>query len=239
MMKSKLLMGAFACLCAWGAQAAESNAVSVDLQSDVVRYLDSGTLSFPLPWEGGLVPAGVTEATLKVTGKYCNISETVSKPAPTISCTLFEEPPVPFRSDTLTARLIFSSADGKLAVTNSVTYELRAASFGRGRVLTCPTTANAWRLYQPPADIPFDRKWYPENQGANLTWMSCTNLVTGANTQKTGMAPLNGEGAQCGYVSMEKEVYPSGKYYLKIYSGNALRADAWLDGVNGVMIIVR
>lgn len=221
------------------AGAAESNAVALDLQVDEVRYVDSNVLAFPLDWESGLVPAGVTKATLRVKGAHVDVSNTVSKPAASISCTLFDEPPVPFRSDSLKATLVFASDDGALAVTNTATYELRAGSFARGRVLTVAESSNRWRHYQPPVDIPYDTRWFPSLLGGHLTWLSASNLVTGVNTQKTGMAPLNGDGGPRGFVPMEKEVYPVGAYYLKIYSGSTLVSDVWLDGVVGSMVIVR
>ena len=219
--------------------AAESNAVSLDLQAGVARYLDAGTLTFPLDWEGGLAPAGATTATLRVKGRQYDVTATATKPATAISCTLFDAPPEPFRMDTLTATLTFASADGALTTSYSTTYELRPGAFARGRVLTCATNATPWRIYRAPADVPFDTAWWPGLQGANLTWMSSSNLVTGANTQKTGLAPLDGDGAPRGFVPLETGTHPSGKYYFKIYSGGSLISDAWLDGVLGMLLIVR
>ena len=223
----------------WAAGAAESNAVSLDLQAGVPRYLDSGTLTFPLDWADGLAPAGATAAALRVKGRHYDVTATATKPATTISCTLFDAPPEPFRMDTLTATLTFASPDGKLTTSYSTTYELRPGTFARGRVLTCPTNATPWRIYRAPADVPFDTTWWPGLQGANLTWMSSSHLVTGANTQKTGLAPLNGEGGPRGAVPLEASSVPSGKYYFKIYSGSSLISDAWLDGVLGLLLIVR
>ena len=232
-----------ACLCAGllvhAAGAAESNAVSLDLQAGVDRYLDAGTLTFPLDWEGGLVPAGVTTATLRVKGRHYDVSATATKPAASVSCTLFEDANPPTRMDSLTATLTFASDDGKLTASYSTVYELRSATFARGRVLTCPTNATPWRIYRAPADVPFDTRWYPGLQGGNLTWMSSSNLVTGAHTQKTGLAPLNGTGAARGFVPLEADAVPSGKYNFKIYAGDNRMSDAWLDGVLGLLLIVR
>ena len=221
------------------AGAAESNAVSLDLQPGVARYLDSGTLTFPLDWDGGLAPAGASTATLRVKGVHYDVTATAAKPAASIVCTLFDAPPEPFRMDTLTATLTFTSDDGTLTTSYSTTYELRPGTFARGRVLTCATNATPWRIYRAPADVPFDTTWWPGLQGANLTWMSSSNLVTGANTQKTGLAPLNGTGGARGVVPLEAATHPSGKYYFKIYSGSSLMSDAWLDGVLGMLLIVR
>lgn len=228
-----------ACLLVHVAGAAESNAVSLDLQPGVARYLDSGTLTVPLDWEGGLAPGDATVATLRVKGRHYDVEATATKPAATVACTLFDTPPEPFRMDTLTATLTFASADGKLATSYATTYELRPGAFARGRVLTCATNGTPWRIYRAPADVPFDTAWWPGLQGANLTWMSSSNLVTGANTQKTGLAPLNGDGAPRGFVPLETGTHPSGKYYFKIYSGGSLISDAWLDGVLGMSLIVR
>lgn len=126
--------------------AAESNTVALDLQVGVARYLDSGTLTFPLDWTDGLAPAGATVARLRVKGRHYDVAATATKPATAISCTLFDAPPEPFRMDTLTATLTFASEDGKLTTSYSTTYELRPGTFARGRVLTCPTNATPWRV---------------------------------------------------------------------------------------------
>ena len=219
------------------AGAAESNAVALDLQADEVRYVDSNVLEFPLDWESGLVPAGVTKATLRVKGAHVDVSNTVSKPAASISCTLFDEPPVPFRSDSLKATLVFASDDGALAVTNTATYELRAGSFARGRVLTVAETRNAWRTYSPPVDIPFDARWYPNLQGDGPSYGMVSNLVSGACTKP--VAPFVGSLIPYGFIPMERTAYPAGQYYVKMWYWDQMLDEVWLDGRSGSMIIVR
>ena len=226
-------------LVALGAGAAESNAIEFDVQSDALKFITDGTVSFPLDWDSFNAPVGANRATLVVKGDRLGEKRvTVYKPTDRIACTLFDEPPSPFRDDNITVSLAYETETngttkaGYCCSSLSLKCELRAGSFARERILTIDKADNLWRIYQPPIDVPFDSTWY-----GVPTYALVSNLVT--HVFRKPAPPFTGQTLDRGFIPIDRETYGGGKLYLKMWSGDSAIAEAWLDGFRGAVVVIK
>lgn len=213
--------------------------VYVDAQTDVRQRprIATNEVTFAWDWDWPWVPSTATEAKIVAKGHHFGWTNTVARPATSTTWKLFELPAPQILDDVIDVTLSFVPAGG-LAVSQTVTYELRAASFGQTAIRACETNSPLWTKLEFPCVIPFDVLWFDDyKRGSGFTYIQFRDVAD--NVVKAGPPWGAFDTVVAGYQTMPSQYLPQGEYWVELWNGSTKIVWTLLKSRQGSIIIVR